>query len=120
MPVLLLHGDDDQVVPIANSALLGIKFLKYGSLKVYPGYPHGMATTHAEDINHDILAFILGEQVGEAGATVPSLVAEPIPVGRVVEHALNELLDGAAGLVPQVVGNLTLFEPGGVEQVLEL
>jgi non-heme chloroperoxidase len=80
VPVLLLHGDDDQVVPIADSALIGIKLLKHGTLKVYPGYPHGMATTHADDINRDILAFIRGEQVGEPAEAVPAIVAEPIPV----------------------------------------
>jgi len=57
-PLLLMHGDDDQIVPIADSALLGIKLLKNGTLKVYPGFPHGMATTHADVINPDILAFI--------------------------------------------------------------
>jgi len=57
VPVLLMHGDDDQIVPIADSALLGIKLLKKGELKVYPGLPHGMATTHAEVINKDLLAF---------------------------------------------------------------
>ncbi|NUR12727.1 MAG: alpha/beta hydrolase, partial [Bradyrhizobium sp.] len=77
VPVLLLHGDDDQVVPIADSALIGIKLLKQGTLKVYPGYPHGMATTHPDDIHADILAFIRGEQVGEPAAEAPALVAEP-------------------------------------------
>lgn len=80
VPVLLLHGDDDQVVPIADSALIGIKLLKQGTLKVYPGYPHGMATTHPDDINADILAFIRGEQVGETAAEAPALVAEPATV----------------------------------------
>ena len=80
VPVLLLHGDDDQVVPIADSALIGIKLLKHGTLKVYPGYPHGMATTHPDDINADILAFIRGEQVGEPAAEAPALVAEPATV----------------------------------------
>src|SRR4029078_6527188 len=56
VPVLLLHGDDDQVVPIADSALIGVKLLRHGHLKVYPGYPHGMASTHADDINRDLLA----------------------------------------------------------------
>ncbi len=55
---LVLHGDDDQIVPIADSALLSSKLLKQGTLKVYPGYPHGMITTHAEVINKDILDFI--------------------------------------------------------------
>jgi non-heme chloroperoxidase len=58
VPVLLLHGDDDQIVPIADSALLGIKLLQHGTLKVYPGFPHGMCTTHADVINADILAFL--------------------------------------------------------------
>ncbi len=53
-----MHGDDDQVVPIADSAELSIKLLKHGTLKVYPGYPHGMCTTHADIINPDLLAFI--------------------------------------------------------------
>jgi non-heme chloroperoxidase len=79
VPVLLLHGDDDQVVPIADSALIGIKLLKHGALKVYPGYPHGMATTHADEINADILAFIRGEQVGQASIEAPAIVAEPLP-----------------------------------------
>jgi non-heme chloroperoxidase len=58
VPVLLMHGDDDQVVPIADSALIGITLLKHGTLKVYKGYPHGMATTHADVINADLLEFI--------------------------------------------------------------
>jgi non-heme chloroperoxidase len=57
VPVLVLHGEDDQIVPIADSALLTIKLLKKGSLKTYPGFPHGMATTHADVINPDLLAF---------------------------------------------------------------
>jgi non-heme chloroperoxidase len=56
-PVLLMHGDDDQIVPIADAALVGIKLLKKGALKIYKGLPHGMATTHAEIINPDLLAF---------------------------------------------------------------
>jgi len=78
VPVLLLHGDDDQVVPIADSALIGIKLLKHGRLKVYPGYPHGMATTHADEINKDLLAFIKGEPVGQPADEAPALVAEPL------------------------------------------
>jgi non-heme chloroperoxidase len=79
VPVFLMHGDDDQVVPIANSALVGIKLLKHGTLKVYPGYPHGMATTHADDINKDLLAFIRGEPVGQSAEAAPAVVAEPLP-----------------------------------------
>jgi len=58
VPTLLMHGDDDQIVPIADSALLGIKLLKRGMLKVYKGLPHGMCTTHPETINPDLLAFV--------------------------------------------------------------
>jgi non-heme chloroperoxidase len=65
IPVFLMHGDDDQVVPIADSALKAIKLLPKGVLKVYPGLPHGMATTHADLINKDLLAFIRGEPVAD-------------------------------------------------------
>ncbi|GCA51353.1 non-heme chloroperoxidase [Sinorhizobium sp. KGO-5] len=58
VPVLVMHGSDDQVVPIADSAELSVKLLKDGKLKVYDGYPHGMFTTHADVINADLLAFI--------------------------------------------------------------
>ena len=57
VPSLILHGDDDQIVPIADSALLSAKLLKNAKLKVYPGYPHGMCTTHADVINADLLEF---------------------------------------------------------------
>jgi len=60
MPTLVMHGDDDQVVPIADSAILSAKLLKNATLKVYKGYPHGMCTTHADIINTDLLAFIQG------------------------------------------------------------
>ncbi len=60
VPVLLMHGEDDQIVPIDDSARIGIKLLKHGTLKTYPGFPHGMATTHADVINADLLAFIKG------------------------------------------------------------
>ncbi|CVI64838.1 MULTISPECIES: alpha/beta fold hydrolase [Agrobacterium] len=58
VPTLVLHGDDDQVVPIADSAELSVKLLKNGTLKVYKGYPHGMLTTYADVINPDLLAFV--------------------------------------------------------------
>ncbi len=58
VPTLLMHGDDDQIVPIADSSELSIKLLKNGTLKVYPGYPHGMCTTHADTINPDLLDFV--------------------------------------------------------------
>ena len=60
VPTLVMHGDDDQIVPIADSALLSVKLLKNGTLKVYPKFPHGMCTTHADVINPDLLAFIKG------------------------------------------------------------
>ena len=60
VPTLVMHGEDDQVVPIADSAHLSIKLLPQGTLKTYPGFPHGMATTHADVINADLLAFIQG------------------------------------------------------------
>ena len=60
VPTLVMHGDDDQIVPIADSALLSAKLVKGATLKVYPGYPHGMCTTHADVINADLLAFIQG------------------------------------------------------------
>jgi non-heme chloroperoxidase len=66
VPTLLLHGDDDQVVPYKDASVLQAKLLKQGTLKLYPGYPHGMITTHAEVINADILAFIRGEAVKAA------------------------------------------------------
>ncbi|QLW02723.1 alpha/beta fold hydrolase [Enterobacter hormaechei] len=58
VPVLVLQGDDDQVVPYKNAALLQYKLLANSELKIYPGFPHGMHTTHADTINADILAFI--------------------------------------------------------------
>ncbi|QBX86236.1 alpha/beta fold hydrolase [Enterobacter roggenkampii] len=58
VPVLVLQGDDDQVVPYKNAALLEDKLLANSVLKIYPGFPHGMHTTHADTINADILAFI--------------------------------------------------------------
>ena len=58
VPTLVMHGDDDQIVPIGDSALLSVKLLKKGTLKVYEKYPHGMCTTHADRINADLLAFI--------------------------------------------------------------
>ena len=58
VPTLVIHGDDDQIVPIANAALKSVKLLKNGTLKVYKGYPHGMLTTHAEVINPDLLTFV--------------------------------------------------------------
>ena len=58
VPALVMHGDDDQIVPVADSAPLSAKLLKKGSLKIYEQFPHGMCTTHAEVINADLLAFL--------------------------------------------------------------
>ncbi|MFZ6044747.1 alpha/beta fold hydrolase [Pseudomonas sp. CR3202] len=60
VPTLVMHGDDDQVVPIADSALLSIKLLKNGTLKVFEKYPHGMCATHAEVVNQELLKFVRG------------------------------------------------------------
>jgi non-heme chloroperoxidase len=60
VPTLVMHGDDDQIVPIADSAHLSVKLLKKGTLKVYKNFPHGMCTTHAEVVNPDLLDFIRG------------------------------------------------------------
>ena len=62
VPTLILHGDDDQIVPIQAAALLSSKIVKDSILKVYPGYPHGMCQTHKDDINADLLAFLKGEK----------------------------------------------------------
>ena len=61
VPTLVMHGDDDQIVPFADSAPLSAKLLKNGILKVYKGLPHGMCTTHAEVINPDLLEFYRAE-----------------------------------------------------------
>jgi non-heme chloroperoxidase len=58
VPTLLLHGDQDQIVPIADSALLSSKIIKNATLKIYPGAPHGMSVTHADEVNADLLAFL--------------------------------------------------------------
>ena len=60
VPTLVMHGDDDQLVPIANSALLSVKLLKRGKLKIYEKFSHGMLTTNADVINPDLLAFLRG------------------------------------------------------------
>jgi non-heme chloroperoxidase len=58
VPTLILHGDDDQIVPIQASALLSSKIVKGAELKIYKGAPHGMCTTHKDQVNADLLAFI--------------------------------------------------------------
>ena len=58
VPALIMHGDDDQIVPIGISSLVSSKIVKGATLKVYPGLPHGMCSTHKDQINADLLAFI--------------------------------------------------------------
>jgi non-heme chloroperoxidase len=58
VPTLILHGDQDQIVPIADSALLSSKIIKNATLKIYPGAPHGMTVTQADEVNADLLAFL--------------------------------------------------------------
>ncbi len=58
IPTLIMQGDDDQIVPFPDSGALSAKLVKNAELKVYPGFPHGMPITHAEEINRDLLAFI--------------------------------------------------------------
>jgi len=58
VPTLVLHGEDDQIVPIANTALKSVELLKNGVLKTYPGFLHGMMTINVERLNQDLLAFI--------------------------------------------------------------
>ncbi len=60
VPTLVLHGDDDQIVPYADAGPLSAKLMKHSTLKIYPGFPHGMLTTHADVLNPDLLAFVRG------------------------------------------------------------
>ena len=66
MPTLVLHGDDDQIVPIADSALLSSKIIKNAKLVIYEGAPHGMCTTLKDRVNVELLAFFKGEQATAA------------------------------------------------------
>ena len=68
VPTLIMHGDDDQVVPIAITALVSSKIVKGATLKVYPGLPHGMCSTHKDVINADLLQFIAAEQSSAVSA----------------------------------------------------
>jgi non-heme chloroperoxidase len=60
VPTLIVHGGDDQFVPIADTAMLSSKIVKHATLKVYPGAPHGLTVTHKDQLNTDLLAFIKG------------------------------------------------------------
>jgi non-heme chloroperoxidase len=72
IPTLILHGDDDQIVPIADSAMLSAKIVKRATLKVYKGAPHGMCTTHKQQVNEDLLAFFK-----EKSSTQAPMTAQP-------------------------------------------
>ena len=65
--MLVIHSEDDQIVPYADSAPLSVKLLKNGTLKTYKDLPHGCAQTHPDIVNADILAFIEGREVGRDG-----------------------------------------------------
>ena len=58
MPTLIIHGDDDQIVPIAAAALASVKLVQHATLKIYPGAPHGLTETHKDRLNADLLEFI--------------------------------------------------------------
>jgi len=58
IPVLVMHGDDNQIVPYENAGVLSARLLQNSTLKIYPGFPHGMPTTNADTINADLLAFV--------------------------------------------------------------
>ena len=62
VPTLILHGDDDQIVPIDDSARLSAKIIKNATLKVYSDAPHGMCSTHKDQVNADLFAFIKGKK----------------------------------------------------------
>jgi non-heme chloroperoxidase len=79
VPALVLHGDDDQIVPIADSALLSSKLLKKGTLKVHQGFPHGMCTTHADVVNPELLAFVEDGKAARPSARPRSGGPSPTP-----------------------------------------
>ena len=79
VPTLVLHGDDDQIVPIADSALLSSKILKKATLKVHKGFPHGMCTTHADVVNSDLLAFVEEGKAARPSAQPRSRGPSPTP-----------------------------------------
>ena len=68
VPTLVMHGEDDQIVPFAVAGPLSAKLLKKATTKFYPGFPHGMPTTNAEQINADLLEFVMAFQVAAAPA----------------------------------------------------
>jgi non-heme chloroperoxidase len=80
VPVLVIHSEDDQIVPYADSAPLTVQLVQNGRLKTYKDLPHGCHSTHPDLINADILGFIRGEPVGESAEKAPAIIAEPLPV----------------------------------------
>jgi non-heme chloroperoxidase len=68
VPTLILHGDDDQIVPIGAAGLASAKIVKNAALKVYPGAPHGLTDTHKEQLNADLLAFVRSESARAVSA----------------------------------------------------
>src|ERR1700688_3476567 len=87
VPTLVMQGDDDQIVPYKDASLLQAKLLKHGTLKIYPGFPHGMMTTHADVINADLLAFIRSctpfgsyRRVEVSHASVPATARWKLPL----------------------------------------
>jgi non-heme chloroperoxidase len=68
VPVLVMHGEDDQICPLESSGAKSVKLLKYGTLKTYPGFPHGITTTNADRINADILEFVTASEVTDTSA----------------------------------------------------
>jgi non-heme chloroperoxidase len=68
IPTLIVHGDDDQIVPIGDSALLSSKIVKGAILKIYPGAPHGLTSTHKEQLNADLLSFLRSYQHAQGAA----------------------------------------------------
>jgi len=80
VPVLVIHSEDDQIVPYADSGPLAAALLKNGSFKSYKDLPHGCAQTHPDIVNADLLAFILGEELAEDLPKVDVHLDEPTPV----------------------------------------
>jgi pimeloyl-ACP methyl ester carboxylesterase len=68
VPTLVMHGEDDQIVPFADAGPLSAKLLKNATTKFYPGFPHGMPTTNAEQINADLLEFVTASRLAAAPA----------------------------------------------------
>jgi non-heme chloroperoxidase len=80
VPVLVIHSEDDQIVPYADSAPLTAKLLRNGTLKTYKDLPHGCHATHPDLINADFLAFVRGGEAGQEAREAPVQAAEPLPV----------------------------------------